>query len=524
MPRSAPLRRRHLLTEKELAEGFAALSAGTWRAREARPFAKQVKAAPAVAAPYLVHRLMYGSAREQEIATALLSLVRGPRAVLPLREVLKDRGLSDGARAAAGSVLELMGEIDDWSATRSFSDAEALVAHILSEVLKRAEQDEGFREQFLASLDEDDAESRAEMLRTLAATKDRRAQKLLLPLLYNRRARTVLATVEALELLAYGEVIPALQELADGDPDPRVRQLARAAFGRLYMRVGGFTAIPSVAEESSPSLPLHKSCVTLIDQNGDQAVLVARAKGDGYLKVVTVMVNDQEGIRGCFGVDRMSVDELQQLLAQLTRNGLTPVESSITDCRTLLDEGRRKTLKKRLRLPAELEVWREVIDAPPASEPEQLALFPASGDGERLLFLVSQTGALFTTPEFRQWYLPPQAVFPYVDRWYEGSIRQQNGETGQQVLEQLLQEAATEVFDEATRALFARRLERQAQLLKRMGKDDSAQLAAAAAVGLDPARGVLLTTHPFVRGMLLSSLLNAGLRPPQPRLFPEDWD
>ncbi len=533
MPRSGTLRRtRHPLTEEELAAGFAQLTSGVWRAKEARPFAKLVKAAPAIAAPYLVQRLVHGNSKERELAGALLSLVRGPRAVLPLRDVLKDRGLAESARAAAGSVLELLGELEEWPETGPFSNPEELVQHALKEVLDRSAQPP-FREQFLASLEEDDAEGRAEMLTALAETKDARVLRLLLPLLYNRRPRTILAAITALELLGHPNAILPLRELAEGDPDPRVRREARAVFGRLYMRASAAQDAPSTL-----SFSLFKTCITLIDQNGDQAVVIARGNwqqaGDptltnaapvppAYLTVFTALVNDREGVRSCYGVDRMTPEELHQLLAQFNRNGLSPVESDIAACRSAIEAARRLSLKRRLRLPPELELWSEVIDAPPESAPEQLALWEPPAEAERLLGLVPHTGALFTTPEFRQWFFPLSTVWPYVDEWYTGTIRQQNGEPGQQALEQLLATAAKELFDDDLRRVFSARLSKQALLLKSLGKLESAQLSAAAALGLDPQRGVHLSAHPFVRGMLLSSFLNAGLRPPQPRLFPEDW-
>ena len=65
------------LTEEEMADGFARLAARLWRVKEAQPFARKIKAAPAIAAPFLVERLADGCDRDREIATALQGQLQG---------------------------------------------------------------------------------------------------------------------------------------------------------------------------------------------------------------------------------------------------------------------------------------------------------------------------------------------------------------------------------------------------------------------------------------------------------------
>ena len=509
------------LTEQDLADGFLRLVANQWRAREARPFARRVKSAPSLAAPFLVRRLIDGDDREREVATGLLRLLEGPRVISPLQEVLRNETVPIISRVVAASVLESLG----YQAARSIdvADPTRLLVDTWESVFRHAPAEESFVEQFVACIEEDDARTRAEVIRTLAEPRDERALPLLLPLLSSKRVTTITTAIEAIESIGSPSPIPALQELAEGDPHRRVRQRARTAYGRLTMRAGGdkrHGPAPHLVS-TGKNLPVHRTAVSLIDRLGDQAVFVSRRRPDGLLKVITVLTSDTDGIKSSYGVDMMREEELDEIMAETSRHGLPPVEVDLAYCREVVDQARRLNIEARRRPPVDLEIWRGLLDDPPITPPLQLGLWQ---EEERdLSASIAETARLLTTPEFRQWYFDPQLVWPYVDEWYSGSIHQQNGETGQQILDQLVEAAAADLFDNDHRILLSHRLSRQAYLLERLGKEESSLLALAAAQGLDPHRGIPLAVHPFVRAMVLSSFFNAGLRPPQPRLFPDDW-
>jgi hypothetical protein len=508
------------LTEQDLADGFLRLVANEWRTRDAQPFARRVRSAPSVAAPFLVRRLVEGGDREREVATGLLGLLEGPRVISPLQEVLRNQTVSVVSRAAAASVLETLGYPP--AQPIDLVDPISLLVETWDSVFRNARAEPSFVEQFVGCLEDDDAPTRGEIIHTLAEPRDARALPLLLPLLYSKRGTTITHAIEAIESIGDGGTIAVLQEIAKGDPHQRVRQRARAAYGRLMMRTGAdeFRGPPPSISSASEGLPVHRTAVSLIDRLGDQAVFVSRRRHDGLLKVITVLTSDTKGIKDSYGVDMMREEEFDQIVAETSRHGLPPVEVDLTYCREVVSEARRLNIETRRRPPMDLQIWRGLLDDPPNSQPRQLGL--RLDDEHDLSASIAETGRLLTTPEFRQWYFDAQLVWPFVDEWYSGSIHQQNGETGQQVLDQLVEAAITDLFDNDHRVLLSRRLSRQAHLLERLGKGELSFLATAAAQGLDPHRGIPLSVHPFVRAMVLSSFFNAGLRPPQPRLFPED--
>ena len=520
-PRAKTARARGPLSEQELGDGFLRLVSREWRSGEANTFARRVKNVPSLAAPFLVKRLTDGAPRERELATALLSLLEGPRVIAPLRELMRDTALLDSTRAAAGSVLTALGEdAVSPAVAHGFADPGAFIADTWEAIFQRAEAEESFREQFIASLEDDDAAGRADVIASLAEPKDPRALLLLLPILHNPRPSTILAALDAIESIGAPSAVSALEELAQGDPHPKVRARARTAYGRLIMRG---PAAHTPAPRGGATLPLHRACITLLDRSGEQAIVVSRKQPDGLLQVVTVLISDTLGVKACFGVDRMRPDEHGYVLDTLSRHGLAPVDAGPPACARALAEARALSISLRRRLPMDLAIWGPGIQRLEDGAPRQLSLLTQT-DGEDLLPLLPHTGALLTTAEFRQWCFEPGLVWPYVDEWQQGSMQQQNGDIGQRILGELIAAATKDLIDDPLRCLLAQRLLRQAALLDRCGKADLARLSRAAAQGIDPQRGVPLDLHPFVRGMVLSSLLNAGLRPPQPRLFPEDFD
>ncbi|MBF8299139.1 MAG: hypothetical protein HW397_188 [Dehalococcoidia bacterium] len=478
------------LTQEELSRGFFRLVAEEVRLGEVQPFLHRVKAVPSVSAPYLVGHLVSGGPREREVAAMLLQLLAGPRVIVPLRDVIRDGSAPDEARAAAAMVLERLGEPLGLDALASgLRDPIGVFDRIWETVLGRCMEEEAFLEGLLQTMDEAPADEREDLIRSLTEPRDTRALRLLRPLLYSRRSGTVIAAVEAIEALCAIEATNILREVAEHDPSPNVRKRARAAYGRLFMmsapQLPGFD-LPTQATRQAATerpLPLHSALLTLVDGRGDQGVVIARRRLDGTLKVLSLIVNDTVGIKRCLGADAVREEELSDIEHQLRAEGLTPVEVGIEVCGRVVDEARKLQLSLRQRPPMELEIWRGLIgspsraNGPAASSPEHGR--SSDQDGQLLSLL----------PEM--------------------------GSAGEATLSELVTVAVRDLFPEPSRRIWTRRLRRQAWLLGMLGKATEARLTASAAIGMDPVTGVPLELHPFARAMVLASLCNAGLRPPQ---------
>ena len=510
-----PRRRQQILTDDQIEDGFRKLTSREWRFREAQAFARRLKKAPAVAAPFLADRIVEGPSRERAMAAALLSQIEGPRAVAPMWDIFRDQTAPREARYAAAAALESMGEEPGARAhARDVREHQAFLEDAWEAVFERAQREESFVEQFLATLEEDDEESAQAVILSLAEPRDERALLLLTPLLYVKRTSLALTAIDAIELLGGG--LSNLEEAAEGHPTPKARKRARAAYGRLVMQAPLFPderpLLPAPVELHR-GLPLHFAGVSLVDQRGDQAVVVARRLNDEYLKVVTVLVSDTQGVKSCVGVDQMRPAELDEINDGLAGHGLPVVVSELDFCLDLIEQARATSLRKRRRLPPELEIWRRVLEGPPGETPyAQLGLWDTpSEDDENDL---AKTSGLLATPEFRQWYLDPEMVWPFIDEWQAGTMADQSGPQGQHTLDTLVELAARDLIDCDFRDLLRRRLSRQADLLLKDGKGELAYLSSVAARSMDREHGVPVQHHPFVRALVMSSFFNAGLRLP----------
>ena len=514
------------LTEEELADGFLRLASREWRVGDAQPFVRRLKAVPAISAPFLVEHLMQGGPSERETATALLRLLAGPRVIVPLREVLRDGSAPDEARVAAAVVLEGIGEeVDAGVLTADLKDPLGLFSSIWEAAIAGA-QDEAFLESLVQAVQAGPAPGRDELIRSLAEPGDPRALYILKPLLYGKRVGTIIAAIEAIEILDAHEAGESLKDLCDGDPSPQVRQRARAAYGRLVMRSNPLFTDPDRRQplESAPGdmLPLHRCWATLIDGSGGQAVTVSRRHPDGNLKVISVQIDDMGGVKSCLGSDGMREEELGEIEADLVLDGLRPVPLALEECRSIVEEARRLSLATRVRLPIEFEVWKGLLEG---NTPRvQVSLEGQTEDSQQvLLALLPQTDILMAASEFQQWLFDPGLVAPYLDEWSYAPPEQHATPDGQQTLDTLVDLAISDLVKDEQRRLLSRRLRRQSWLLQKLGLAAASRLATAAAVGLDPQTGVPAQVHPFLRAMVLHSFYRAGLRVRQPGLATKGW-
>lgn len=511
--------RQSQLTEEELMQGFSRLVSNEWRFGDAKVFLRRIKSTPSISAPYLINHLVNGTARERETATMMLRLLAGPRVIMPLREVLRSETISDDARIAAALVLEELGEkVDVPGIASGLRDPRGVFDAIWETVLSRSQSDETFLVTLLQSMQEGPSDGREEVIRALGEPRDPRALWILKPLLYGKRVGTILAAIDAIEAIGGTEAVEDLKAVSENDPSRRVRKRARVAYGRLLMRSRSFFPDPPTLLSSRRPLvsayPVQRAWVTFVDSHGDQAVGIVRRRPDGLLKVLSILVSETQGITRCLGVDEMQPSDLAEIEEDLRARGLVPVDVDIHACQSVLADARALNVACGRRLPTDYEIWKGMLGNPSPGSPKGLA--GAATDTEPgLLSLLPETVSLLAGQEFRHWVLDPDLVWPYVDEWSSASAEDRAGLAGQATLEKLVALAAHDLIDQDYRRLLSRRLNRQAWLLARLGKQHESRLATAAALGLDPEMGIPLDVHPFVRAMVTNSFLNAGLCPPR---------
>lgn len=506
--------RQERLTEDELVEGFFRLVSHGYRPAEVQPFLQRMKSLPSVAAPFLVDRLVGGVARERLVATQLLRHMAGPRVIVPLRDLLKDQTSSDDARVLAASVLDGIGEeINPMGLAADLKDPLGLFNSIWESAIEGA-VDESFCESLVEAIQIAPAAERVELIRSLADPGDTRALRILEPLVYGRRVGTILAAMDAIELLAATELAEIIKERSESDPSGQVRRQARALHGRLVMQASQLSAKPPPPMHSAVEdlMPVHRCWTTLVDGSGDYALSVARQRPDGFLKVVSLQINDLLGIKNCLGVDMMRSEELDEIESDLANAGSHVVPVSLESCCALAREAFERSLEQKTRPPLEYVIWKDLFSARSNVKHNQPWAHFAAECHKGSLEILPRTDSLLGTLEFRRWTFDFDLVAPYVDEWTQVSAAKLSAHDGQKTLDILVDLAIKDLLDDEGRLHLSQRLSRQAWILSELGKTEQSQLAAAAANGLDPVAGVPTEHHPFVRSMVLASFMNAGMR------------
>jgi hypothetical protein len=442
----------------------------------------------------------------RQVAIVLLRELGDPRAVAPLRRMLRNSDYSDEEKLSVLQALEALGApVDEATFRKSISDPEALIRRSLAYVLEAAE-DPAHVEFLLEGMEGGPPGVQEQYVReVLAPLADPRLLLLFVTLLHNEHDGVIVAAIDAIERLKEPAVIPLLEERAQCDPSGRVRHAAENAALRLRTRIGswgeGDLSFPWI--RPSP-LPLTHCMLSTIDGSGGQVLFVAREEPDGDLQVVDLMFNDHEGIKDCFSG---LVDESELAEFVVAFESIEFVDISLARARAEVARAYQTTLDARRRLPPTFMIWQGWIEGEDADPPEESPVprLEPSDQAE----LLAECDGLFDLNEFDYWFFNPDEVEPFLSR-YQELLRRNQVEQGLGPFDALLDEAIQVVMCEKHwyPELLPDRLRRQAWLLAQLYEDQEVTLwALAAAVALE--EGVIVA-HPLLREMMHLSFVNAS--------------
>lgn len=456
--------------------------------------------------PQIRDLLMSPDEDTRQVAIALLRELGDPRAVAPLRRMLRNSDYSDEEKLSVLQALEALGApVDEATFRDAISDPEALIRRSLAYVLEAAE-DPAHVEVLLEGMEGGPPEVQKQYVReVLAPLTDPRLLLLFITLLHNEHDDIIVAAIDAIERLKEPAVIPFLEERAQYDPSGRVRHAAENAALRLRTRVGS----PSEGDSSLPwvrpsPLPLTRCMLSTIDGSGGQVLFVAREEPDGDVQVFDLMFNDHEGIKDCFsGV--VDESELAEMVAAF--ESIEFVDISLARARAEVARTYQTTLDARRRLPPASIVWQGWIEGEDTHPPEEFPVphLEPSDQAE----LLAECDGLLDLNEFDYWFFNPDEVEPFMPR-YQDLLRRKQIEQGLEPFDALLDEAVEAVMGEKYRyrELLPDRLRRQAWLLAQLYEDQEVALwALAAAAALE--EGVIVA-HPLLREMMNLSFVNAS--------------
>jgi hypothetical protein len=318
-----------------------------------------------------------------------------------------------------------------------------------------------------------------------------------------------ISATQALATIRDSSAAAALERVAARTSATEIRKAAR----RFLHRLASMGVMPTPASTSQPAAvssktaAVHMALASPIDGAGNRGIWLAFRRG-GELDVVTVLLNDEEGIKDLNVLD-ISTSRFDREKRQRLEDREFPwIEIPPDYCRHLIGVYHHRNAAAGTPLPVEFLAWREQISVPEARYEQPLAYTVLSAAAIRWEpRYLDNSGDLFDLELFKGWILDEDALRPYVQERMAAErsgliIAGVSGGEGNRLAEE---RAIQTLFDARRRALYRERLEEMSYLLWKLGRLEAARLALAAALALEPADRPL-SGHPFVRALVQWSL------------------
>lgn len=431
-----------------------------------------------------------------ESAIQALQYLDAPEVGDLLLQYVYDSAVKDDVRLAIMGTLQSRGvEVDEETFFLSLHDAPGMFQRMHERLLDDLGTNLLMRQATVESARDQGPEQFADWIEFITESTDPRSLYVLLPLLHLDDDDRVRQIIQAVDKLRHPAAIPGLAELAEWHSSQHVREAARTTLGRLTMRGSARPAEQPLPPTPLP--PLERAYLSTIDGDGGQAIGVIRRQPNGLLTVLSIAVNDHQGVRNCFASPDIPADEWALMLEEMSEDGTFAVDVPLSTCRRVFEEARRLTMQVHLALPLDAEAWRDMFlgeDLPGVTEPVAPTLTPAQAEE-----LLPDTGDLLDAEYFSFWFFNFEEIEPFLDEALDLEEDQWDRFAGK-----VVRRLAIKDVRDRLRA----RLERQAALLAGLDEDDLARLAMAAAWGLSPEAKVKPQDHPFLLEMAEASFDN----------------
>jgi len=478
----------------------------------------------------VLHLLNSRDTAAQSAALHLLGEIATVSDLDELEEFVADPTISDIAKLSLSPLLKQLGsEIGDEGIVEYLNDPTSAMQQMQLRLLDAIGQGEMGVEAILNDVISMPAEKRLDLVQWLGSSNDARAAALLIPLLENQTGKMAAAIIDALELLgpiAIAQTIPALNYLLANSSNRQLKQAARATLGRLTMQsVPGMEDI--VMTEAQQHLPPYEAKISFVDGSGSQIMLLAWKRPDDLLKVVTLFFQDQWGIKDCYGLDEMPIEDWRELVNSMVAKSFGCFSIPFPAARAFFIDARTLNKRTRHKLPMAYFVWRPLIESIETDEsrPPVTTVLPPHPFDEKTHALALRGDELYNLNEFLSWmYEPLTTIHSYMLRFQEIVVpasranrkgkgsRSGKSRTQQELIDALLDEALGTLINDIWRLLYESRLRRQASLLRLTAREAESHLALAVAAMLHPNSQVPLQQQPFLRAMMRFSLEQGPLR------------
>ncbi len=470
----------------------------------------------------ILHLLSSQDSAAQSIAIHLLMEMTTEDDLDEIEEFVADPMISDMAKLPLAPLLQKLGsEMADEGLMDYLNDPITAMQQMQLRILDGVENSEMSVEVILKDVVALPTEKRLSFVEWLGNSHDIRATYLLIPFLESQTGKVATAILEAFEQLgaiAAPRTIPALNYLLATNSNRQLKQSARTILGRLTMQ--SMPGAETSAIEARYTLAPHRALVSAIDGTGSQMIMLSWHLPSGSFKVLNIFMQDQIGIRDCFGLDDMSFERWQSFADNMNENSFSNFSVPFSYISSLITEARTRNKRGRHKLPVSFFVWRPLLENIAGDEPLIATALPAQPFDNETHALAQRGPELFGLKEFASWFYDPistlepymgqfaDLIEPFVKPAKRGSkgSRKQKVKLPEQQIDAFIDEVIAKHVDDVWRLLHESRLRRQAQLLQLAEREQEARLVVAVASMLHPDSQVPPQEQPFVQAMISISL------------------
>ena len=323
-------------------------------------------------------------------------------------------------------------------------------------------------------------------------------------------ASLAIPLIDGLAELPSSQTALLLEEMQAVLKDKRILKAIRKGLYRLRQKGVEWERKASpekpILRLSQPGAP--EGYVGAMDPQGSRVVIIARPRAHGGARVYFSIVSDVDGIQRLEITDLTNKGLREFVNESLASDEFPVVEAPAGYCAHVLREAAEQSRSVSKSVPKRYEdVEKGLSDVQwdgPVPLIYQHIQEEAVKDKPRLL---KESAALHRMAPFSSWFLYPEAVRKYAEdiKEAEASHIVLTPQQKDARLNSLYKEALHELFPEAQRLLWKRRLEEMAYILWKMGKQREASMAVSAAVDLKTPFSTI-TPNPFAWNLLLKSL------------------
>ncbi len=307
-------------------------------------------------------------------------------------------------------------------------------------------------------------------------------------------------------------LIPLLLALRAGFKDKDVGKAIKRVLFKLKKRGVATVEFDAEEDDSSTILKLSRKepprCyVGTVDGAGRRVVMIMVHRGGKGLDVGLGVVSDEQGIQEFF-YRNLSKTSAKEMKENFSRKAGPFVETSLSHAATILEESYQRHLTLKSDVPAdylELRPWL-LENAPVLARPVVYDCIPETSIPDTTP-TDSQLMELFNHELMDFWLIEIETLRPFMEEMFkveESPIVLTDAQKADRISE-IKEKCMGEIFSPERRELLKRRLEEMGYVFFKLGKEETAEVALAAAHAAEQ-ESTILKANPVIETLLERSL------------------